>query len=54
MLSMLDPVARASDLTTLIVENVQLARCLKIAFEQVWASGDTFAAACARRGITPP
>lgn len=54
MLSMLDPVAMASELTTLIIENAQLARCLKIAFEQVWMTGDTFAAACARRGITPP
>jgi HTH-type transcriptional regulator, sugar sensing transcriptional regulator len=53
MLAMVDPVAGDSGLTTLVIENFQLARCLKIAFDQVWSSGVDFTAACARRGINP-
>lgn len=56
MLAMVDPVAGEagdSGLTTLVIEHAQLARCLKIAFEQVWATGISFAAACKRRGVKP-
>lgn len=53
MLAMADPLAGDSGLTTLVIENVQLARCLKIAFEQVWATGVDFATACERRGVKP-
>lgn len=45
MLAMADPVAGDTGLTTLVIENAQLARCLKIAFEQVWASGIDYSAA---------
>jgi len=45
MVAMADPVAGAGGLTTLVIENAQLAGCLKLAFEQVWASGISFAAA---------
>ncbi len=48
MLAMVDPVAGDTGLTTLVIENVQLARCLKIAFEQVWAVGVDFATAPTR------
>ena len=48
MLAMVDPVAGDTGLTTLVIENVQLARCLKIAFEQVWAAGVDFATARTR------
>lgn len=54
MLAMLDPVAGESELTTLVIEHAQLARTLKLAFEQVWATGVSFAAACKRRGVRPP
>ncbi|MGE5335332.1 MAG: TrmB family transcriptional regulator [Nitrososphaerota archaeon] len=53
MLAMVDPVAGDSGLTTLVIENDQLARCLKIAFEQVWATGIDFVTACERRGMKP-
>jgi sugar-specific transcriptional regulator TrmB len=45
MLAMADPVAGEGGLTTMVIENAQLAGCLKLAFEQVWASGISFAAA---------
>lgn len=54
MLAMVDPLAGDSGLTTLVIENDQLASCLKIAFEQVWATGVDFATACERHGVTPP
>jgi HTH-type transcriptional regulator, sugar sensing transcriptional regulator len=53
MLAMVDPLAGDSGLTTLVIENFQLARCLKIAFDQVWSNGVDFATACAHRGINP-
>jgi HTH-type transcriptional regulator, sugar sensing transcriptional regulator len=49
MLAMTDPVAGTEGLTTLIIENAQLARCLTLAFEQVWQSGVDFAEACRTR-----
>lgn len=52
MLAMVDPVAGDSGLTTLVIEHAQLARCLKMAFEHVWATGMTFEAACERRGVS--
>jgi HTH-type transcriptional regulator, sugar sensing transcriptional regulator len=52
MFAMVDPVAGDSGLTTLVIENDQLARCLKIAFEQVWSTGVDFATACERRGVS--
>jgi sugar-specific transcriptional regulator TrmB len=51
LLAMVDPVAGDSGLTTLVIEHAQLARCLKIAFEQVWSTGVSFAAACELRRI---
>ncbi len=45
MVAMADPVAGEGGLTTLVIENSQLAGCLKLAFEQVWASGISFATA---------
>jgi len=50
MLAMADPVAGDGGLTTLVIENAQLACCLKIAFEQVWRSGVSFATASGGRG----
>ena len=52
MPAMMDAVAGDSGLTTLVIENAQLARCLTIAFEQVWATGISFASACELRGVT--
>lgn len=49
LLAMPDPVAGTGGLTTLIIENAQLARCLKLAFDQVWRSGVGFAEACQAR-----
>lgn len=49
LLAMTDPVAGAGGLTTLVIENTQLARCLKLAFEQIWRSGVGFAEACQTR-----
>lgn len=54
MLAMADPVAGDTDLTTLVIENVQLARCLKIAFGHVWSTGVGFSEACAKRGLQAP
>jgi hypothetical protein len=48
MCSMSDPVADLA-LTTLVIENAELARCLTIAFEHVWRTGLDFTAACERR-----
>ena len=45
MVAMADPVAGEGGLTTLVIENAQLAACLKLAFEQVWAAGISLAAA---------
>lgn len=53
MLAMIDPLAGDSGLTTLVIENVQLASCLKIAFEEVWTTGVDFATACERHGVKP-
>jgi sugar-specific transcriptional regulator TrmB len=53
MFAMSDPVAGDSELTTLVIENVQLARSLKIVFEQVWSAGIDFAEACRLRGLPP-
>ncbi len=53
MLAMIDPLAGDSGLTTLVIENDQLARCLKIAFEQVWATAVDFATACEGHGVAP-
>jgi HTH-type transcriptional regulator, sugar sensing transcriptional regulator len=51
MFAMSDPVA-GPGLTTLIIENAELASCLKIVFEHVWRNGISFAKACARRGVS--
>ncbi len=51
MLAMLDPLAGESEMTTLVIEHAQLARCLKLAFELIWATGVSFATACKRHGI---
>jgi HTH-type transcriptional regulator, sugar sensing transcriptional regulator len=51
MFAMSDPVAGDSELTTLVIENVQLARCLKMVFEQVWSSGLSYTKACQLRGV---
>ena len=54
MFAMADPVAGDGELTTLVIENVQLARCLKIVFEQVWSEGISFTKACELRGVPRP
>lgn len=53
MLAMADPVAGQGGLTTVVIENAQLAGCLRLAFEQVWASGISFASAT-EPGATGP
>jgi len=51
LLAMVDPVGGDSGLTTLVIKHAQLACSLKLAFEQVWATGVDFAAACELRGV---
>jgi HTH-type transcriptional regulator, sugar sensing transcriptional regulator len=52
LFAMPDPVGGDSALTTLVIENVQLARCLKIVFEHFWAQGIGFTEACELRGVS--
>lgn len=54
LMAMPDPVAGGAELTTLVVENSELAQCLKIAFGQVWDCGEPLDAACRRRGVPIP
>lgn len=54
LMAMSDPVAGATDLTTLVIENVELASCLKLAFEDVWRTGVGFTTACRKRGVSRP
>jgi sugar-specific transcriptional regulator TrmB len=42
LFTMEDPVAGAADLTIMIVEHPAFAALLRLAFEQVWSSGDEF------------
>lgn len=49
MMAMPDPVAGATDLTTLVIENAELASCLKVAFEDVWHRGVNFETAVRRK-----
>jgi HTH-type transcriptional regulator, sugar sensing transcriptional regulator len=44
------PLAGRTDLTIMVIENPQLARTLKFAFEALWNKGETFEAACERLG----
>ncbi len=52
MFAMEDPIVGRTEMTIMVIENVQLAKLLKLAFEALWSSGETFEAACARLG--PP
>ena len=54
MFAMEDPIAGRTDLTIMVIEHPQLAAVLKIAFEALWAQGETFEAACARLGMAVP
>lgn len=44
------PLAGRMDLTIMVIENPQLAKTLKFAFESLWDKGETFEAACERLG----
>jgi sugar-specific transcriptional regulator TrmB len=46
-----DPIVGRTDMTIMVIENRQLARLLKLAFEALWNSGETFEEACARLGV---
>ena len=51
MFAMEDPIVGRTDLTIMTIENTQLARLLKLAFESIWNSGETFEEACERLGL---
>ena len=54
LFAMEDPLVGRSDLTYMVVENPQLAKLLKIAFEALWTKGETFEEACRRMGLPVP
>lgn len=54
MFAMEDPVAGRTDLTIMVIDHKQLARLMKIAFETLWAQGETFEQACARLDVRDP
>jgi DNA-directed RNA polymerase subunit L len=51
MFAMEDPIVGRSDMTIMVIENTQLAKLLKLAFEALWSSGETFEEACERLGL---
>ncbi len=51
MFAMEDPIADRTELTIMVVEQKQLAELMKVAFESVWANGDTYVEALNRLGI---
>ena len=51
MFAMEDPIVGRSDMTIMVIENTQLALLLKLAFEAIWNSGETFETACERLGL---
>lgn len=51
MFAMEDPIVGRSDMTIMVIENTQLAQLLKLAFDAIWNSGETFEAACERLGL---
>lgn len=51
MFAMEDPIVGHTDMTIMVIENTQLARLLKLAFEALWDSGETFEDACERLGL---
>ena len=54
LFGMEDPLAGRTELTIMVIENPQLARTLKLAFEALWVKGETFEATCARLGVSVP
>lgn len=54
LFAMEDPLAGRSELTYMVIENPQLARLLKLAFESLWEQGETFESACRRLGLPVP
>ena len=48
MFGMEDPVAGSSDLTLLVIEHPSLAHMLKVAFDAIWETGDTYEEALAK------
>jgi len=48
------PLAGRTELTIMVIENPQLAKTLKFAFEAVWSKGETFEEACERMGYPIP
>lgn len=54
LFAMEDPLAGRTELTIMAIENPGLALTLKLAFEAAWARGDSFEAACERRGLELP
>jgi sugar-specific transcriptional regulator TrmB len=51
MFAMEDPIAGRTELTIMVVEQKQLAQMMKLAFEAMWAQGDTYDQAVERLGI---
>jgi sugar-specific transcriptional regulator TrmB len=51
MFAMEDPIAGRTELTIMVVEQKQLAEMMKLAFETMWARGDTFDTAISRLGV---
>jgi sugar-specific transcriptional regulator TrmB len=54
LFGMEDPLAGRTELTIVVIENPQLAQTLKLAFDALWAGGETFEATCARLGVPVP
>lgn len=50
MVAMSDPLAGEPSLTTMIVDNAELALCLRVTFEHYWAQGISFDRALEQRG----
>jgi HTH-type transcriptional regulator, sugar sensing transcriptional regulator len=51
MFAMEDPIVGRTDMTIMVIENIPLAKLLKLAFEALWNSGDSFMAACERMNL---
>ena len=51
MFAMEDPIVGRTEMTIMVIENTQLAGLLKLAFQALWTSGETFEEACERLGL---
>lgn len=51
MFAMEDPIAGRTDLTIMVIEQLQLAQLMKLAFETLWQHGETFDAATERLAL---